>query len=137
MLAPPAEAIPTSEIHSAAEELYCTINPFTGTSPPNSVWALPPVTTVPLPSVATAAAVLITGSGLCGPTGVDTPCALVAAGACTGTRLPLPSTAVDSDCTVVLASLTSSVMEPHSPLRQAADKSRKFRPRRGARPKAH
>src|ERR1700687_5392038 len=128
MLAPPAEATPTSEIHSAAEELFCTTNPFVGTVPPNSVWALPPVATVPLPSLATAPAVLITGSGFSSPTGVDTPCALVAAGACTGTRLPLPSTSVDSDCTVVLASLTSSVMEPHSPLRQAADKSRKLRP---------
>src|SRR5207253_5761082 len=56
--------------------------------------------------------VLTTGSGFCGPTGLATPCALEAAGACTGTRLPLPSTTVDNDCTLVLASLTSSVMEP-------------------------
>src|SRR5579863_573843 len=134
MLAPPAEADPTSEIHNAAVELFCTRNPFAGTMPPNSIWALPPVASTPLPSLATAPAALITGSGFCGPTGVDTPCALVAAGACTGTRLPLPSTSVDSDCTVVLASLTSSVMEPHPPWRQAADKPRKLRPLRGARP---
>src|SRR5712691_3214760 len=94
MLAPPAEAAPTSEIHSAADELFCTRNPFAGTTPPNSAWALPPAAIVPLPSLATAPVVLITGRGFCGPTTLDTPCALVAAGACTGTRLPLPSTSV-------------------------------------------
>src|SRR5437773_1014890 len=104
MLAPPVEATPTSQIHNAAEELFCTKKPFAGTLPPNSVCALPPAATVPLPSPATLPAALITGSGFCGPTGLDTPCVLVVAGACNGTRLPLPSTSVASDCTVVLAS---------------------------------
>ena len=39
MLAPPADAVPTSEIHSAADELFCTRNPFSGTMPPNSICA--------------------------------------------------------------------------------------------------
>src|SRR6266404_9200494 len=110
MLAPPLAAVPTSLTHKAAEELFWTIKPLAGTVPPNKLWALPPVATVPLPSLAATPAVLTTGSGFCGPTGLATPCALVAAGACTGTRLPLPSMTVDSDCTLVLASLTSSVM---------------------------
>jgi hypothetical protein len=110
MLAPLFDAAPTSDTHKAAEELFCTRNPFAGAAPPNRVWALPPVATVPLPSLAVAPAVLMTGSGFYGPTGLETPCALVEAGACTGTRLPLPSTSVASGWIVVLASLTSNVM---------------------------
>src|SRR3954447_3030504 len=120
MLAPPEDAIPISEIHSPADELFCTRNPFSGTMPPNSICGAPPVATVPLPSLAAAAAVLTTGSGFCGPTGVATPCALLAAGTCTGTRLPFPSSAVASACTAVLASFTRSVMEPCPPSRRAA-----------------
>ena len=56
---------------------------------------MPPAATVPLPSIAAAPAVLITGSGAVLPTGVATP-PMIAAGACTGTRLPLPSIPVDS-----------------------------------------
>src|ERR1043166_5594207 len=136
MLAPPAEAVPTSDIHNTADELFCTRNPLAGTMPPNSVWALPPAARAPLPSLAAAPAALMTGSGLCGPTGADIPCALVEVGACNGTRLPLLSTVVASDCTVVLASLTKSVMEPHPPFRRAADKHRKFPAPHGARREA-
>src|SRR5271163_690136 len=107
--------MPVSQTHSAADELFCTRKPFIGTAPPNSVCGLPPVATVPLPSLAAAPAVLMTGSGFAGPTGLATPW-LTEAGACTGTRLPLPSSSVDSDWMVVFASLTRSVMAPHSPV---------------------
>src|SRR5438128_12549657 len=69
---------------------------------------MPPVTTVPLPSIAAAPAELITGSGAVGPTGVATP-PVIAAGVWTGTRLPATSACVEIDWVVVLASLTSSV----------------------------
>src|SRR5579862_6484523 len=128
-LAPPADAAPTSLHHRSAEELFCSRNPLAGTMPPNRVWALPPAARVPLPSLAGRPAPLMTGSGFCGPTGDATPCALVDAAACSGTRLPLPSISVASDWTVVLASLTRSVMEPHSPCWQAADRPRRS-PRR-------
>src|SRR6266513_1755692 len=108
MLAPPFDAAPVSQIHKEAEELFCTRKPLAGTAPPNRVWALPPEATVPLPSLAAFAAVLMTGSGFCGPAGLATPCVLVTAGACSGTRLPLPSVTVDNDCTLVLASFTRS-----------------------------
>src|SRR5437762_4480654 len=108
--APPFEAAPVSEIHSAAAELFCTRYPFAGTAPPNRVCAEPPAASVPLPSLAALPAVLTTGSGFCGPTGAAMPCAFVEAGACAGTRLPLPSVTVESDCTLVLASFTRSVI---------------------------
>src|SRR6476661_5555082 len=110
--APPFEAMPVSEIHSAAEELFWTRKPFAGAAPPNRVCAEPPAASVPLPSLAAVPAVLTTGSGFCGPTGAAMPCAFVEAGACAGTRLPLPSVTVESDCTVVLASFTRSVIGP-------------------------
>src|SRR5580704_14795370 len=126
--------MPVSQTHSTADELFCTRNPFTGTAPPNKVCGLPPVATVPLPSLAAAPAVLITGSGFCGPTGLATP-ALTEAGACTGTRLPPPSSSVDSDWIVVLASLTRSVMERHL-LWRGGDTPRKSPGRGSPRPAA-
>src|SRR5579884_3956172 len=104
-LAPPADATPTSDIHNAAEELFCTRKPVGGTAPPNSVCAAPPAATVPLPSAAGATVVGTTGSGFCGPTGAATP-AVTEPAACSGTRLPLASATVASACTVVLASFT-------------------------------
>src|SRR5208282_1813426 len=76
--------------------------------PANSVCAVPPATTVPLPSIATAPPVLMTGSGAVGPTGVAMP-PTTAAGACTGTRLPATSACVDIGCVLWFASLTRSV----------------------------
>src|SRR5437764_5586581 len=110
--APPFDAAPVSEIHSAAEELFCTRYPFAGTVPPNNVCAEPPAASVPLPSLAALPAVLTTGSGFCGPTGAATPSAFVEAGACAGMRVPLVSVTVASDCTFVLASFPGSVIEP-------------------------
>jgi len=50
----------------------------------------------------------MTGRGADGPTGVAMP-PLIAAGVCTGTRLPATSDWVEIDCVVVFASLTSNV----------------------------
>src|SRR5437763_17157260 len=108
--APPFDAAPVSEIHSAAEGLFCTRYPFAGTAPPNRVCAEPPAASVPLPSLAELPAVLTSGSGFCGPTGAAMPCALVEAVACAGARLPAPSVTVGSDCTLVLAAFTRSVI---------------------------
>src|SRR5277367_5104723 len=127
--------MPVSQTHSAADELFCTRNPFAGTAPPNRVCGLPPVAIVPLPSLAAAPAVLMTGSGLVGPTGLATPW-LTEAGACSGTRLPPPSSSVDSDCTVLFASLTRSVMTSLAPYARGGDTPRKSLRRRPARPTA-
>lgn len=71
---------------------------------------MPPTATVPLPSLANEPVVLITGSGAVVLTGVAMP-ATIAAGVCTGTKLPALSSPVDSDWIVVFASLTSRVTD--------------------------
>src|SRR5487761_1225762 len=92
-----------------ADELLATSQPSLGTMPPNRVCAAPPTVTVPLPSTAAEPAVLMTGNGAVTLTGVATP-PTIAAGACSGTRLPTLSSPVDSACVVVFASLTNSVI---------------------------
>src|SRR6516225_368230 len=106
--APPDVAAPTSLTYKVCDELLATRYPLLGTTPANKSCAVPPDTTVPLPSIAAAPAVLTTGSGAVGPTGVATP-PITAAVACTGTRLPATSACVEIGCVVVFASLTNSV----------------------------
>src|SRR6516225_10563452 len=106
--APPNVAAPTSLTYNVCDELLATRYPLLGTTPANKSCAVPPATTVPLPSIAAAPAVLTTGSGAVGLTGVATP-PTTAAGACTGTRLPATSACVEIGCVVVFASLTKSV----------------------------
>jgi hypothetical protein len=106
--APPELAAPTSLTYNVSDELLATRYPLPGTTPANKSCAVPPVTTVPLPSTAAAPAVLTTGSGAVGPTGVAMP-PTTAAGECTGTRFPATSDCVEIGCVVVFASFTNSV----------------------------